>query len=145
MKCFWLLALALSLPAIADPLYSPDPLKTPGQVRNLTAAEICATSWGHDERHVTDSMRQHVAGLYGIPWSAHSGYEFDHLIPRELGGADTIANLWPQPYVGTWNARRKDRLENVLHKMVCAEQIPLEVAQRAIQRDWIAAYKVYVH
>jgi hypothetical protein len=42
--------------------------------------------------------------------------EIDHLISRELGGADEVANLWPQSYGGQpWNAVLKDKLENRLH------------------------------
>jgi hypothetical protein len=65
----------------------------------------------------------------------------DHLISRELGGADNVRNLWPQPYTGPWNARDKDRLENRLHREVCHEGLPLAEAQRMIATDWISAYR----
>jgi 5-methylcytosine-specific restriction endonuclease McrA len=44
------------------------------------------------------------------------GCEVDHLISRELGGADATDNLWPQPYTQHPGAHEKDRLENQLHK-----------------------------
>jgi hypothetical protein len=70
--------------------------------------------------------------------------EIDHLISRELGGADAIENLWPEPF-GTqpWNAVRKDRLENRLHKDVCNGTITLEDAQREIRTDWRIPYARY--
>jgi hypothetical protein len=48
-------------------------------------------------------------------------WEIDHLISREFGGADEIANLWPQAYgTSPWNATLKDKLENRLNKEMCA-------------------------
>jgi hypothetical protein len=123
--------------------YRPSPI-TPGVARELTKAQVCGTKWGLDKRHVTLAMKQHVAAAYGIPWSQHSKYEFDHLIPRELGGADSESNLWPQPWTGPYNAHQKDRLENALHKAVCAGQMTLDFAQDAISSDWVAAYRLYV-
>lgn len=82
--------------------------------------------------------------LYGIPYSRHSDFEVDHLVSRELGGADDVKNLWPESYVTQpWNAHRKDRLENYLHKLVCSNQITLEEARREIAYDWRIAYKKY--
>ena len=63
----------------------------------------------------------------------------------ELGGSNDIANLWPEPYSGTeWNARKKDVLENKLHKLVCDKTITLQKAQHDISSNWITAYKLYV-
>jgi hypothetical protein len=37
----------------------------------------------------------------------------DHLVSLEIGGANTVQNLWPQSYDTTpWNAHVKDKLEN---------------------------------
>jgi hypothetical protein len=81
-------------------------------------------------------------GHYGQRYSA---YEFDHLVPLSLGGAPTDArNLWLEPVSGTWSAVAKDQLENVLWVKVCRGEIPLNVAQRAISADWIAAYNRWI-
>jgi hypothetical protein len=85
-----------------------------------------------------------VFAAYGIPLTDRSHYEVDHLIPRELGGADDERNLWPQPWTGTYNAHQKDRLENALHRAVCAGTVTLAHAQEAIRSDWIAALRLYV-
>jgi hypothetical protein len=45
---------------------------------------------------------------------------------------------------GGWGADRKDELEWVLNRLVCAGRLPLHEAQRAIATDWIAAYRRYV-
>jgi hypothetical protein len=64
----------------------------------------------------------------------------DHLISRELGGADAVENLWPQPYTQHPGAHEKDWLENRLHDEVCAGKITLQDAQQEIKEDWYAAY-----
>ena len=68
------------------------------------------------------------------------GCEVDHLISRELGGADTLVNLWPQPYTQHPGAHEKDWLENELNKEVCRGDITLKDAQNEIKTNWYAAY-----
>lgn len=99
---------------------------TPGMARPLSKADICSTTWGKDVRHVTLSMKKQVFAAYGIPWGQHSLYEVDHLIPRELGGADDVRNLWPELWP---DAHTKDHEENRLHRAVCAGTISLKSAQ----------------
>lgn len=80
-------------------------------------------------------------------WSAkylRVDFEVDYLITPDLGGAESLRNLWPQPYSATWNARVKDRLEQRLHQLVCAGKMDLSTAQHDIATDWIGAYKKYV-
>lgn len=142
-----LIALALSCGmALAQPAGLPDPALTPGLARPLTTAQVCATKWGKDARHVTAAMKRQVFTAYGYPAgnADPSGpFEVDHLISRELAGADDVKNLWPQPYRGRWNAHLKDRLENRLHAEVCAGTLALKDAQALIARDWIALYVRY--
>ena len=131
----------------------PDPQKTPGAFRaGLTTEKICATKWGKDERHVTAAMKNQVFALYGYsgnddPKCVPAGKrhcEIDHLISRELGGADDVANLWPQSYGGhPWNAVLKDTLENRLHKEVCRKAITLRLARTMLLEDWRKAYTNY--
>jgi hypothetical protein len=69
------------------------------------------------------------------------------LIPLVLGGAPYDArNLWPEPWVSAdgWRADRKDELETVLARLVCAGRMLLADAQRMIATDWTAAYGQYV-
>ena len=142
----------LVLLLISSAALAQDPGKTPGVVRHdLSRDEICATKWGGDVRHVTAAMKRQVFEAYGIrcvPLTAKSGpacgeWEIDHLVSRELGGADDVANLWPQPYAGPWNAHMKDRLENRMHSEVCAGNLSLRAAQDLIRHDWRQAYKRY--
>lgn len=102
---------------------------TPGIVRPLTTAQVCAVRWGLDQRHVTPRMKRLAFERYGIPVARRSAYVIDHWIPRELAGADHLLNLFPQP---TAEAKLKDRTEHTLHRAVCAGTITLAAAQQAI-------------
>jgi hypothetical protein len=124
----------------------PDPAFTPGLTRSVSLTDLCATD--HDEvvRAVPAALQQRVLGEYGIKEMPSDEYEVDYLITPGLGGADDVRNLWPQPHGNTrWNSYVKDQLEDHLHGMVCDGRLTLEVAQRDIATDWIAAYKKYFH
>ncbi len=70
--------------------------------------------------------------------------EIDHLISRELGGADDVKNLWPESYGSSpWNAHLKDKLENRLHKEMCAGHIGLQATRDMLVNDWRKACRVY--
>jgi hypothetical protein len=137
----------------------PDLQVTPGKVAITDKNTVCTTKWGKDERHVTPAMKKQAYAEYGTApgkgvcvrkthTSANGkvvteGCEVDHLISRELGGADAVENLWPQPYTQHPGAHEKDWLENELHKEVCNKKgatITLEEAQQEITADWYAAY-----
>lgn len=130
----------------------PDPVLTPGVTTTATLHAICTTVWGKDRRFVTAAMKAEVFRLYGLSGNDdescpldRSGrrFEIDHLISRELGGADDIKNLWPQCYSGKWNAVMKDRVENRLHKEVCIGNLTVEEAQTAIAADWRIPYRQF--
>lgn len=72
-------------------------------------------------------------------------YEEDHLIPLEVGGSPTsVKNLWPEPWKTTWNAGKKDTLENAMHRLVCSGAISLVRAQRVFATNWKVGYQRYV-
>lgn len=150
-RTLWLygfLALLVAPLATADPAHSPllpDPQMTPGDVLTTDAAVICVSGYTKTVRDVPQSVKNQVYRQYGVVSRAPREYEIDHLISLELGGSNSIRNLWPQSYVTQpLNARVKDRVENKLHKLVCAGKLPLEQAQREIAADWRAAYAKYV-
>jgi len=108
----------------------------------LSLAAICPTVSAALEAHrPSTAMKDEVYAEYGIPAGQRYRYRIDHLVPLELDGKNSMGNLWPQP-VGA--SRAKDRLENTLHSMVCAGQITLASAQRAIRTNWVRAYHRYV-
>lgn len=114
-------------------LVTPNLLVTPGVIRPLSQQQICSIKWGRDVRHVTTDMKKIVFASYSLDYKDHRLYEVDHLIPRELGGADDIKNLWPQ--ILTEARMIKDPEENRLHRAVCAGTIPLVTAQEQM-RQW---------
>jgi hypothetical protein len=138
---------------MARDLSVPDLSLTAGVVAITSMRIVCATKWGADRRHVTAAMKLEVFARYGLTGNTDKACvpdrhgrrcEIDHLISRELGGADAIKNLWPQPYgLRPWSAVMKDRVENRLHKEVCARNISLADAQRDIVRDWRVVYRRY--
>jgi hypothetical protein len=149
-----LLVAVLIGPALALDLTLPDPKLTPGAATDVTAAELCAKEYHtRDVRSVTAAMKREVFARYGLtdnkdkackPDKHGRRCEVDHLVSLELGGANAIENLWPQPF-GTkpWNAQLKDKVENRLHKEVCAGAIALEQAQQEISSDYRIPYVRY--
>jgi len=89
-------------------------------------------------RNVPDSERHAVEIEYGLqPRGYGSTLEIDHIISLELGGSNSIANLYPERAPGY---HLKDKLENRLHDMVCSGRIALRAAQTGIARNWQGLY-----
>ncbi len=122
----------------------PDPSLTPGDRLDVTTNDICVSGYSSKVRDVPQSVKDQVYAEYGITSHAPGSYEVDHLISLELGGSNSIKNLWPEPYFGDLNAHIKDKLENKLHDLVCSGQVDLATAQYEISTDWIAAYLKYI-
>lgn len=139
--------LFLAGPALGqETIAFPDPTLTPGAIRSTDAQEIC--SRGTSEfRHGSRERSDLIFRLYGVIRSDRINYTLDHLVPLEIGGADVVENLWPEPrrrLAGEWDDTQKDQLEHRLHALVCAGQLDVAEAQRAIADDWTAAYRRYV-
>jgi hypothetical protein len=124
----------------------PDPRRTPGETfPGVTVAQICTSGYSSSVRHVEHQQYVDVYAAYGVPYPEPSGtYELDHLIPLELGGDNSDANLWPEPASPTPGFHQKDDLENRMHDLVCAGRLDLHEAQREIATNWYAAYVRYV-
>jgi hypothetical protein len=114
----------------------PDPNLTPGSTfdRSMSQLKMSAPpGYARKVRDVPAEMEQQVHREYGITSHGRGDYEIDHLISLELGGSNSIKNLWPESHrTSPWNARVKDRLEDKLHELVCSGQLDLKTAQQAI-------------
>jgi hypothetical protein len=141
--CRTVFSLCLALSSYAAPPIRPDPKLTPGATLAVTTADVCVPGYTKKVRNVPAKVKRQVFAEYSIQY-VPKAHEVDHLIPLELGGSNSVRNLWPESYQGVWNARVKDVLENNLHRRVCQGSLPLEEAQKAISKDWIAAYQEYV-
>jgi hypothetical protein len=118
---------------------------TPGATFNASAATVCRSGYATSVRNVPQSEKNRVYAEYGILHHKTNQYEVDHLISLELGGSNSIANLWPElndhPH-GYLNS--KDILENRLHSLVCSGALPLRSAQKQISVDWVLTYHKYL-
>ena len=141
--------------ALGAGLYSrADPRCTPGAVNPAVTqatigSTICRAGWTTRVRpseSVTEPEKLASMRSYGLSGSA-SGYEYDHYVPLELGGAvNDPRNLWPEPDYPSragFYLNPKDRLENVLKFRVCDEEISLSQAQRLIATNWVVAYRQF--
>jgi hypothetical protein len=128
----------------------PDRACTPGAVNPTVTTEVL-----QDPGFRTACVRGHASStaqknqtydLYGIAHPDHNTgqtqtCELDHLISLELGGADTVDNIWPQcgPDGVALSERffkRKDAVENFLAKQVREGKMSLADAQKGIATDW---------
>jgi hypothetical protein len=123
----------------------PDPRCTPGAISPaVTQGDIQGTicSYGYTRtvrppESITEREKEASLASYGHAGSLHD-YEYDHLVPLELGGAtNDPRNLWPEPGRAP---NPKDELEGRLRELVCNGRVRLAAAQRAIARDWVALY-----
>jgi hypothetical protein len=138
------LGVATQAPQKAGPFsIYPNPELTPGEVfPDVTTDQICTSGYSSKVRHVPESEKKKVFGEYGISLPQPVGsYEVDHFISLELGGDNSLENLWPEPSEPRPGFHEKDRVENYLHKEVCDGKISLIEAQNEIKTDW---YKVYL-
>ena len=124
----------------------PDPSLTPGDVLDVSVADICAPGYGRRVRDVPQAVKRQVYARYGVGARAPGEYEVDHLVSLGIGGSNSVRNLWPQAnWTSPWNARVKDALEDRLHRNVCAGRVDLATAQHEMATDWVAAYQRYFH
>lgn len=129
----------------ADSPIVPDAQKTPGDVLTTDAKIICVPGYTKTVRDVPQAVKEQVYRSYGITAKSPGEFEVDHLISLELGGSNSIRNLWPESYVTQpLNAHIKDKLENKLHQLICSGKLPVTQAQQEIAQDWIVAYQKYV-
>lgn len=118
----------------------PDSVATPGVVRTTDARVVCKPGYAATQRHTAGSLKNKVYAEYGVTRGHPGPWEIDHVVSLELGGADVLGNLFPQPYFEVPGAHQKDKLENYLHAQVCAGAMDLEDAQALIRGDWYAQY-----
>jgi hypothetical protein len=113
----------------------PDPKLTPGDSFPVTVQDLCVPGYTKKVRNVPAEMKREVYEEYGVTSHGSGDYEVDHLIPLELGGSNSIKNLWPESHrTSPWNAQVKDRLEGKLYALVCAGQLDLNTAPTGHRR-----------
>lgn len=121
----------------------PDHECTPGAIfPDASVERICVRGYTQTVRSVSTNLRKEVFAEYGISYPQPTGaYEVDHLIPLALGGANDIANLFPEAAEPTPGFHEKDVVEVYLQQEVCSGRVALPAAQKQISTDWLAVYK----
>lgn len=144
-RLFLLVILLLAVIVSAQSPALPNPRLTPGEIRTTDVNAVCHGGSTKLVRHTTEAMKRQVCQAYRSKDCPHEGImEIYHLIPLELGGADAVDNLWPQPAKPVPGFHEKDELENYLHKQVCSGNMALIDAQAEIRTNWYEAYKKYI-
>ena len=134
-----------------DKYLLPDRRLTPGEVnpaivadpsgksimRNGVEANICAKSFTVDQyENATASMKHQVCDEYGQKSCSESDKGgFDRLIPIEIGGQDTIKNLWwlPKPDFSV----KVHLVNEKIKPLVCSGKMDLKTAQVLVQGNWV--------
>lgn len=109
-----------------------NPALTPGAVDyRQTTDTLCHKKL--PERTVTQAQKNRVYEKYRVPATARKWYVLDDLLPREVGGLNAEANLWPEPKV---EALSKDRVEGQVHRDICAGKITITQALDYFKHEW---------
>ena len=128
----------------------PDTRCTPGAINPTLTAKVLqdpAFSTKCVRNDPTSEEEKHSTyRAYGIPEPANNDgqnqtCELDHLVPLELGGSDTLDNIWPQCGPSGVELRDrffklKDMVEDHLAEFVRHGKVDLEDVQKRIAADW---------
>ena len=128
----------------------PDPNCTPGAFNPTMTIDVLRdrsfTTRCIRDAATTSEEKRTTYTWYDLELPAHNSgesqvCELDHLISLELGGADTLDNIWPQcgPDGASLPQRffkEKDTVENFLAMQVREGRMDLSQAQKAIATDW---------
>lgn len=125
----------------------------PTPVAALTPGALtpgCTVPRPASQRDVTSATRAAVLSAYHYTGpTGIANVELDHRIPFFLCGANTAANLWPEPYDGaptsTYVHNRKDQLEAKVATMVHSGALAVPAAQDLFRGDWRVAWCSLVH
>lgn len=133
-------------PSSADPCHAGGVtycVLNPGVTQTTIAQTICVSGWTASVRppeSYTEALKQRQIAEEGLPGGL-SGYEEDHRMPLELGGAASdVMNLSPE---SPPPPNPKDADETRLKNAVCSGQLMLAQAQQQMVATWLAAYPRY--
>lgn len=130
--------------AVAEPLPS-----VPGEVNPAVTQEnlnstACVPRWTGTVRppaSYTNKLKKEQLP----PGTPLNTFEEDHRVPLALGGHPTSPNnLWPQHWSPPCGAHEKDRLEDAVHRDLCAGKLTLAEARATFLGDfWVEYDKRY--
>jgi hypothetical protein len=137
-------------PGMSNGFPLPDAACTPGAINPTITAEVlqdpsfrtaCVRGLATSEQQKAETYQWYGQAHPDNNSGANQTCELDHLVSLELGGADTLDNIWPQcgPSGAALSERyfkRKDSVENYLAKQVKERKMDLAEAQKGIATDW---------
>ena len=128
-----------------NPPVLPNSSLTPGDVLSTDTRAVCTPGYSKKVRNVPSALKKQVYKMYDIKKGRGQDWEVDHLISLELGGSNSIRNLWPEAgFTQPLNYHVKDSLENAMHDLVCSGRLKIQDAQREIASNWALAYKTHL-
>jgi hypothetical protein len=131
------------------PVPRPNSQLTPGVVAEMDLRKICAQPkhikglFDPQNPLIPPDQKQAVFNAYRIPPQRQALYGLDLLIPMQLGGAITPANIWPMPPTHTVSFHQKAVLNQRMRTLVCHGEMPLAQAQREMACDWVGLWAKY--
>ncbi|MGO9781635.1 MAG: hypothetical protein ACLPKE_11970 [Streptosporangiaceae bacterium] len=132
------------MPAVQGRVSLPSSTLTPGAVTTTDANTVCNIP-AHARAPAMPAPEQTaVLTAYGYTTAAaQHKYVLDYLVPYDLGGAATQANIWPAAIRGT-GFYQKTQTDYILRQLVCRRSISLVAAQEAVETNWYVAWLRYV-
>jgi hypothetical protein len=132
------------VPPVDGQISRPKAELTAGAVTTTDTNTVCEMSAHASAPPIPAETQAAVLNAYGYAdASTQHDYIIDYLVPYDLGGADTTANLWPAAVKGT-GFSQKSQTDDILRQLVCRRSITLVQAQQALETDWYAAWLRYV-
>jgi hypothetical protein len=133
-----------TMPLITGGVSRPRHTLTPGAVASRQTARLCALPAHPPGSSIPAAKQAAVFREYGYARArVQSRYRIDYLVPPLLGGARTMANMWPAALKGT-GYFQKAQLDHVLRDLVCRRSLSLRAAQRDLKTDWYSTWLRYV-
>jgi hypothetical protein len=126
----------------------PNPRLTPGAVASTDLTVLCRQS-RHAPRIsqanplLSVSEQDAIYKSYRVAPNRIKRYSLDFLVPLQLGGAVTPANVWPISLTRGMGFVEKQRLNVRMHILVCHGEMPLAEAQKRMAEDWVALWVRY--
>jgi hypothetical protein len=126
----------------------PDRRCSPGAYNSgLSQALLCSPGFRPGPlARIPEPLRRAAETEYGLPPNQPGRpVVIDQIVPAQLGGATDIANLFPEPTSGQYNAADKIKLETRLRQLVCSGHFSLTAARTAIALNWRLLYRLIFH
>jgi hypothetical protein len=133
---------AIIVPNVTGTVSRPNLKLTPGVIATANITTVCT----QPNQNVGPPRSELVLvdNEYGYKSTIQQHkYVLNYLVPLNLGGSTALANVWPAALRGV-GYFQKEKLDHVMHDLVCRRSVTLAQAQSQIKKDWYAAWLRYV-